>query len=1627
MRSFPVYCVVVIAFLLAPLAVAGCKRPAPASLVAHGDTFAEMRTIKGNVTVTAPGEDKRAPYPRERIAEGCGIRLAAGALAWIRRDAGAVWLVEGPAELTMREDAVKLGSGRAFVDAEDGPPVRIDSPRGVIELSDARASVEVHADGSEDVYVLRGAARLAGLAVTRPVIPDGGDRLTADRASAGERLTLKADGSVTRTPAVAWDDWTGGLATADPVAQPAPFGLGTVGARPPGDKGKPRFSLVIERLDVRVTVDHDFAVTEVDQTFVNPSSDTVEGIFSFRTPAGAVLHKFGVDRDGEVVWGKVKESTAAQQQYESNVYQGSTEDPALLSWVAPGVYNARLYPIQAGAKRRVVTRYAEWLSRQGAKADRRLYVYPMAAEGARGSLPRIEELRVSLDLAKAGVTRVRAGMNGKADGKNVVIHAFDFVPRADLAVELFDGGETDAVGYRAGHALTAADIPMNADAKFAAQVSGEEPDYLLVPLRSAAPEASASKGMDLAIVVDTSAATESGALAIARSLTSALLAHLGPDDRAALWAGDATLRPVREGSGELVTVDASKRREWLAGLANVERGGATDLGALLTEAASRLDAKRHGAVLYIGDGLPSVGEVSPKSLRERMQRLPPATRIFAAGVGSRANMGLLDSIARGAPAESIGDAYGAARAALRLLEAAQRPAWVGASVDLGTGVERVLPRELPPVSADDSVLVVGRLAGKPPQAVELKSGVATVTRSLRVVTIDDSGDLRRRWGQGRMQELLGEGAGRASLVDIGRRYGLVSPYTSLYVPTAKETAQSNGAADDAIAQARADAVERRKWWRPWTLAWRRGELAASASESDNKEGGTGTRAKGEEGSMGNPNSKATGQRYGIRGPEERSPSEQKANALSEAAEFGMIGMLNAGAGGDPNAPKSPPPPPEQAAATTVAAAPAASAAGNMWGDKVGDAFGAGGLGLSGTGEGGGGKGGGAGQGIGLGNIGTIGHGAGASGSQAPGAGVGQGFGSGHGRLGGGHQTKAPELRQGVVQVNGRLPPEVIQRIVRQNFGRFRLCYENGLRTNPNLQGRVSAKFVIDRAGSVPTSSDGGSDLPDQAVVACVVRGFSSLSFPQPEGGVVTVVYPIIFAPGDGGPEDTAKAKPAPAVGGAGPTGPIGIIGHSPRPCGAAAELPLAERRILWSERLALPAAQGSADGALAVYRRALADCEAPTWRERTTLLLLMVDQLRSVTARVALWKSLILTPAADVVYRAIVVRVQTVAELHELHKALGLASVDPDLLAGMLAKTKSPSERLGVLRAAATKWSDDLELGLRVLDAHEDAGDDAGGRAWARRMRRRSDATAHVWTSVGEYYLRLASREAGADAERDRVEARRTFGELVEFAPEDPAARRRLGDLLRAHGWYEEALRQYVTLQTLTPDDATVPLLIASAAQGLGRVEEAVGWAEKASAAGSPDGKSALSRAARATAAVFLAWAREEALRTGKKDDAEKLLARTRRLVAANGKPSGGVQGEEQSVRLLVTWSHPELHPSLWTTALGAPMPSPDNFPVFGVAEAKTSAQLLQAAHFDVELRLEPDDAARAARLGLKAVVTVITGEGTPAEKVVRQEVGFGTLAAPATRLILTFAGGALRVDRAAQAPPERGRNPGAP
>jgi hypothetical protein len=252
-------------------------------------------------------------------------------------------------------------------------------------------------------------------------------------------------------------------------------------------------------------------------------------------------------------------------------------------------------------------------------------------------------------------------------------------------------------------------------------------------------------------------------------------------------------------------------------------------------------------------------------------------------------------------------------------------------------------------------------------------------------------------------------------------------------------------------------------------------------------------AKGPEGKMGRPDKPSVNKHTTIAGNGERVLPRE--SALKEAQTFGLVGMLasmNAHAlpsalwGADvPNGPD------------------AANAWGELFGKEPGESGGFGGLGLSGIGSGGGDKG----DWIGLGSIGTCGTNCGLG----PGK---SGIGSSFGGSGTGHKSRGPSLHSvGITNVSGRLPPELIQRVVRQNYGRFRGCYENGLRTNPNLTGRVTARFIIGRDGAVTNAANGGSDLPDSKVVSCVVSAFYGLSFPSPENGIVTVSYPIMFTPG----------------------------------------------------------------------------------------------------------------------------------------------------------------------------------------------------------------------------------------------------------------------------------------------------------------------------------------------------------------------------------------------------------------------------------------------------------------------------------------------------------------------------------
>jgi hypothetical protein len=119
-------------------------------------------------------------------------------------------------------------------------------------------------------------------------------------------------------------------------------------------------------------------------------------------------------------------------------------------------------------------------------------------------------------------------------------------------------------------------------------------------------------------------------------------------------------------------------------------------------------------------------------------------------------------------------------------------------------------------------------------------------------------------------------------------------------------------------------------------------------------------------------------------------------------------------------------------------------------------------------------------------------------------------------------SKVAQIKTGKVVVSGPLPKEVVRRIVAQSYTRFRACYEAGLDRDPTLAGTVTLRFVIGRNGAATSISTYG-DLKDAKATTCISKAVYELTFPEPDGGIVTVSYPLELIP----PAGKYQIKPAP--------------------------------------------------------------------------------------------------------------------------------------------------------------------------------------------------------------------------------------------------------------------------------------------------------------------------------------------------------------------------------------------------------------------------------------------------------------------------------------------------------------------
>ncbi|MDI3289037.1 VIT domain-containing protein [Polyangium sp. 15x6] len=723
--------------------------------VRAGVVDARLELAAGEVRLVEAGKGSTvisgAPLPA-----GAELATGTGARALVRLSDGSSLFLRGDSTVRLQSDGAEIVAGEVWLDAPPSERGGLKHKAGDATIAAADAGLSIRRAGAEVVVVVT-----RGLAVlTAP-----GGRV---EVNAGEQAQASGSDKPKVSPVLFWDDWTGGMGDGRPLAG-AGSGAGRVYGVSPGLPGEKAKVLEVSRQSVRAVIREGLAETEVDQTFGNPGGGVLEGWYWFSVPERAIVTSFAVETNGALVEGEVTERKEAAAKYATAVATGNS--PALLEWVDGRTYRSRIYPIPASGSRRVVLRYLEVLPSQGGKLE---YLYPMRGEDP----ARIGEFSLEVDLGVAG-SKMRIASLADAvvedGGRRVTMRRSGYLPRADFQLEAMPIEPSIRAALTVGRFAAGADRADYVMARYVPDI-----DWAAVP----------EPPGDVAVVVDTSASGDEAVRQQKAAAAEAILRALSQKDRFVLIAIDSTPTVLwpKEGLAEATDKEIAAA---LARLAEHASGGATDLGALFDAALGRLHGTEQPAVVYIGDGLPTSGEVSGDRLSERLRRSLSTSRarLFTVAVGTQSNVGLLRELARQGGGQSfrIDRMETATSEVLRLASAIKTPTITELAIDLGAGLDEAMLTASGKVSRGEEVLLFARTHHALPAEATVKGRVGGKDFAKRYpITLAQGTStslVPRLWAAEKVRRLLGEVTDpeeqRGKIVEIGLEYGLMTPFTSI--------------------------------------------------------------------------------------------------------------------------------------------------------------------------------------------------------------------------------------------------------------------------------------------------------------------------------------------------------------------------------------------------------------------------------------------------------------------------------------------------------------------------------------------------------------------------------------------------------------------------------------------------------------------------------------------------------------------------------------------------------------------------------------------------------------------------------------------------------------------------------
>ncbi|MBA3255647.1 MAG: VWA domain-containing protein [Pyrinomonadaceae bacterium] len=476
--------------------------------------------------------------------------------------------------------------------------------------------------------------------------------------------------------------------------------------------------------------------------------------------------------------GEVRSREEARRIYDEIVRR--QRDPGLLEYAGKDLFQASIFPIPPHSDKKLELTYTQVLK---AESGTIAYHYPLGS---------------GRQTTQIGSVSGRIELESKEPLRNI------YSPTHAVEVKR-DGERRSVVSFQSQAGKEPQDFQLFytlSDEDFGVTLlthrdAGRDGYFLLMisPKDDWSEQEYAAK--DIVFVLDTSGSmADAGKMEKARAALLYGIRILRPQDRfnVVSFAGEERLMETR-----MIPADEQGRKRGEGFAQSLRPVGGTNINQALLVGMRQFEANNRPRILiFMTDGLPTVGETNPTRIVDnaRSARIP-GLRLFTFGVGYDVNTALLDKLAaeNGGVADYVEPQEDLEVKVSNFFAKVNYPVLTDLRLDMsGVQTDLVYPRELPDLFRGSQITLIGRYSN----AIDMdfvrlqlsgKSGGANrnhLYNNLRFPLRAESNDfLPRLWATRRvgwlMEQVRTNGEQRElrdEIVDLGTRYGIVTPYTS---------------------------------------------------------------------------------------------------------------------------------------------------------------------------------------------------------------------------------------------------------------------------------------------------------------------------------------------------------------------------------------------------------------------------------------------------------------------------------------------------------------------------------------------------------------------------------------------------------------------------------------------------------------------------------------------------------------------------------------------------------------------------------------------------------------------------------------------------------------------------------